>query len=199
MPADFEKIKRLREMTGAGLGDCRAALEASGGDLEKGKDHLRKKGQAIAEKKAGRETRQGTIGSYVHGGRVGVLVELNCESDFVARTEEFQAVLKDLCLQVASMSPLAVRREDVPAEMVAREKEIYAAQAAEQAKGKPPAVVEKIVTGRLEKFFRERCLLEQPYIRDDKVSVKDRIQAAVGKLQENLQVRRFVRFELGGE
>lgn len=197
MPANLDDIKRLREMTGAGVGDCRSALEAAGNDIEKAKDHLRTRGKAIADRKAARATKQGAIGAYIHGGRIGVLVELNCESDFVARTEEFQSLLRDICLQVASMNPISIRREDVPADVVEREKAIYQAQAAEQSKGKPAGVLEKIATGRLEKFFKERCLLEQPFVRDDKISVRDRIQAAVGKLQENIQLRRISRLELG--
>jgi elongation factor Ts len=190
-------VKELRERTGAGMMDCKKALQETGGDMEKAIEHLRKIGAAVAAKKEGRATKDGLIYSYIHpGSRLGVLVEVACETDFVARTADFQAFVKDIAMHIAASSPVAVRREDVPAEIIAKEKEIYEAQAA--ASGKPPAVVEKMVSGRLEKFYQEQVLLEQPFIRDPKSRVQDLVTAMIAKVGENISVRRFARFGLGG-
>jgi elongation factor Ts len=190
-------VAELRARTGAGMMDCKRALEEAGGDLEKAVDVLRRKGAAKADKRAGRAASEGLIEAYVHfNGRVGVLVELNCETDFVARTEDFRALAKDLALHIASAAPLAVRVEDLPPEVVAREQEIYRAQLAEEQK--PEHVKEKIVAGRLKKFFEERVLLEQRFVKDEQRTVGDLVKELANKTGENVQVRRFVRFELGG-
>lgn len=189
-------VAALRARTGAGMMDCKNALTECGGDMEKAVELLRKKGIARADKRAGRGATEGAIGSYVHfNGKVGVLVEVNCETDFVARTDDFQRLVRDLALHIASADPLAVRVEDVAAEVVAKEKEIYRAQAAES--GKPEKIWDKMVEGKLKKFYEERVLLEQPFIKDDKQTVGDVVKAASGKLGENLVVRRFTRFVLG--
>jgi elongation factor Ts len=190
-------VAELRARTGAGMMDCKRALEETGGDLEKAVDVLRRKGAAKADTRAGRAASEGLIEAYVHfNGRVGVLVELNCETDFVARTEDFRALAKDLALHIASAAPLAVRVEDLPPAVVAREEEIYRAQlAAEQ---KPEHVKAQIVAGRLKKFFEERVLLEQRFVKDEHRTVGDLVKELASKTGENVQVRRFVRFELGG-
>jgi elongation factor Ts len=187
-------------MTGAGIMDCKTALDESGDDLEKAVTALRLKGIATAVKKAGRTANQGLVASYIHtGGRVGVLVEINCETDFVARTEDFQALVREIAMQVAAANPLYVRREDVPAELVEKEKEIYRDQMKDEKK--PAAVLEKIITGKLDKYFSQICLLEQPYVRDTtgKEKVRDVLTAAIAKTGENIVVHRFVRFGLGEE
>jgi len=189
-------VKQLRDKTGAGMMECKAALTEANGDLEAATIILRKRGLAQAAKKAGRSTNVGLIGSYIHGGgRIGVLVELNCESDFVARTDDFQTLLKELSLQVAAARPQFARREDVPAELLERERSIYRAQMAES--GKPAQVIDKIVEGKLNSFYEQVVLVDQPSIRDPKVSVSQLIQAAIAKLGENVSVARFVRFEVG--
>jgi elongation factor Ts len=189
-------VATLRARTGAGMMDCKKALEETGGDIEKAVDLLRKKGIARAEKRSGRGAAEGLIGSYVHfNGKIGVLVELNCETDFVARTDDFQALARDLALHIASASPIAVSPDAVPADLLAREKAIIEAQVAES--GKPEAVRAKMVDGKLKKFFEERVLLEQPFVKDDSMKVGDLVKAVSGKLGENVVVRRFVRFELG--
>jgi elongation factor Ts len=189
-------VQELREKTGAGMMDCKKALTECGGDLAKAEETLRKKGLAAAQKKAGRVAAEGAVGSYVHlGGKIGVLVEVNCETDFVARTEAFQALVKDLAMHVAAMAPLYVRREEVPAEVVQKEMEIARGQAREQKK--PEAIIEKIATGKVEKFYEQACLLEQPFVKDDKKKVQDVLNEAVAKIGENLQVRRFARFVCG--
>jgi elongation factor Ts len=191
-------VKELREQTGAGVMDCKAALEASSGDLAKAIEFLRKKGLADVQKKAHREAREGLVGSYVHaGGKIGVLVEVNCETDFVARTDGFNALVKDLCMQVAAANPIYVSREDVLADVVEREREIYRQQMASQKK--PPQVVEKIVEGKLEKFFSESCLLDQPFIKDTsgKTKVQDLVIQASAQVGERVVVRRFARFVVG--
>jgi elongation factor Ts len=189
-----ELVKKLRDQTGAGMMECKAALQASSGNFEAAVTVLRTRGLAQAAKKTGRSTREGLVGAYLHqGGTIGVLVELNCESDFVARTADFQTLLKELTLQVAAASPTYVRREDVPAATIEREREIYRAQSAD----KPPAVIEKIVDGKLESFFKEQVLLEQVSIRDSKVTVGQMVKAAIAKLGENVTVARFVRFKVG--
>ena len=189
-------VQELREKTGAGMMDCKRALTECGGDLGKAEETLRKKGLAAAQKKAGRVAAEGAVGSYVHlGGKIGVLVEVNCETDFVARTEAFQALVKDLAMHVAAMAPLYVRREEVPAEVVAKEMEIARGQAREQKK--PEAIVEKIAHGKVEKFYEQTCLMEQPFVKDDKKKVQDVMNEAVAKIGENIQVRRFARFVCG--
>ncbi|HKI94836.1 MAG TPA: translation elongation factor Ts [Gemmatimonadales bacterium] len=193
-----KEIAELRARTQAGMMECKKALEETGGDMEKAVDLLRKKGIAKAEKRAGRGTSEGLIGSYVHfNGKVAVLVELNCETDFVARTEDFQGLARDLALHIASANPIAVAEEDVPADMLERERSVIAAQVAES--GKPEAVQQKMVEGKLKKFYEERVLLQQPFVKDDKHTVGELVKAVSGKLGENVQVRRFVRFEVGGE
>jgi len=200
MSPSTENIQKLREMTGTGMMDCKKALVECGDDIEKAVTYLREKGIATAVKKAERKANQGLVGSYIHaGGKLGVLLEVNCETDFVARTDEFQNLVKELCMQVAAANPLYVRKEDVPEEMLEKEKEIYKAQLKEEKK--PDNVIEKIVTGKLEKFFTQVCLLEQPYIRDSsgKEKVRDMITAAIAKTGENIIVRRFSRFRVGEE
>jgi elongation factor Ts len=189
-------VKELRERTNAGFADCRAALVEAEGDLEKAISVLRKKGQAAAAKKAQREASEGLVGSYIHaGGKIGVLVEINCESDFVARTTEFQQLCHDIAMHIAALDPRYVRREEVTPEMLEKEREIYSAQA--RATGKPDAVIEKIVTGKMEKFYEENCLYEQHYIKDESVTIGEMISQAIVKLGENMGIRRFVRFKVG--
>ena len=191
-----EAVKKLRDQTGAGLMDCKGALVEADGDLEKAVTILRKKGQAAAEKKASRSTTEGLIGSYIHaGGKIGVLVEVSCETDFVAKTSDFQDLVKDLAMQVAAASPGFVRREEVPEETLDKEREILKSQAEQS--GKPAQVIEKIVEGRLNKYFSERVLLEQPFIKDPDVTVQEYITSKISVLKENIQVRRFMRYERG--
>ncbi len=189
-------VKELREKTGAGILDCQKALQESANNIDKAIDYLRQKGLAAAQKKAGRETNEGTISAYIHpGNRIGVLVEVNCETDFVARNEEFQAFVKDLALQIAASSPSFVKREDVPPDLIEKEKKIYLAQAKEM--GKPEAAWPKIVEGKLEKFYQESCLLEQAFIKDPTVSIKDLVAQKIAKIGENIIIRRFTRYQLG--
>ncbi len=191
-----QMIKELREKTGAGIVDCKKALQEAGGDIEKAVEILRKKGAAKAAKKAERATAEGIVVSYIHaGGKVGALVELNCETDFVARTEDFKALGHEIAMQVAAMAPEYVSREEVPAEVVEKEKEVLREQAL--AEGKPEHIVEKIVEGRLSKFFSEKCLLEQPWIKDDSKTIQDLLTEYITKLGENIKVKRFCRFEVG--
>jgi elongation factor Ts len=193
---DAKQVKALRDMTGAPMGDCKKALEEAKGDLEAAVVVLRKRGMASAQKKAARSTNEGAVGTYIHaGGKIGVLLELNCESDFVARTEDFQDLMKDITMHIAATDPRYVRPEDVTIDDLEREKEIYRAQAA--ATGKPAPVVEKIVDGKMAKFYEEVCLLEQPFIKDQAVSIKELIAQKVGKLGENITIRRFARFKVG--
>jgi elongation factor Ts len=196
MQIPAQLVKELRERTGAGFSDCRAALVEGAGDLEKAISILRKKGQAAAAKKAQREASEGLVGSYIHaGGKIGVLVEMNCESDFVARTEAFQQLSHDVAMHIAALDPRYVRREDVTAEMLEKERDIYKAQAL--ATGKPENVVDKIVTGKMEKFYEENCLYEQHYIKDESVTIGEMITQAIAKLGENISIRRFARFKVG--
>ena len=189
-------VKELREKTGAGILDCQKALQESAYNIDKAIDYLRQKGLAAAQKKAGRETNEGTISAYIHpGNRIGVLVEVNCETDFVARNEEFQAFVKDLALQIAASSPSYVKREDVPPDLIEKEKKIYLAQAKEM--GKPEGAWPKIVEGKLEKFYQESCLLEQAFIKDPAVSIKDLVAQKIAKIGENIKIRRFTRYQLG--
>ncbi|ACX51727.1 translation elongation factor Ts [Ammonifex degensii KC4] len=189
-------VKELRERTGAGMMDCKKALMETGGDIEKAIIYLREKGLAAAAKRAGRVAAEGVITAYIHpGNRVGVLVEVNCETDFVARTEEFRQFAHDIALQIAAAKPEYVAREDVPSEVIEREKEILRAQARNE--GKPEHVIEKMVEGRLEKFFKEVCLLEQPFIKNPEITVRDLLNELIAKIGENIVIRRFTRYELG--
>ena len=189
-------VKELRERTGAGFSDCRTALVETAGDVEKAIDVLRKKGQAAAAKKAQRQASEGLVGHYIHaGGKIGVIVEVNCESDFVARTEAFQQLCHDIAMHSAAVDPRYLRREEVTPEMLAKERDIYREQA--KATGKPEAVIERIVTGKMEKFYEENCLYEQHYIKDESVTIGEMITQAIAKLGENVAVRRFVRFKVG--
>ena len=189
-------VKQLRDRTGAGMMECKAALQEAKGDLEEATTILRKRGLAQASKKSGRATSEGLIGAYIHmGGKIGVLVELNCESDFVARTDDFQTLLKEVALQVAAAHPQYVKRDDVPADVLDRERSIYRAQM--ESSGKPPPVIDKIVEGKLGSFYEQTCLVDQPSIRDPKVTVGQMLQAAIDKLGENISVARFVRFKVG--
>jgi len=191
-----ESVKELREKTGAGILDCQKALTESSNNIDKAIDYLRQKGLAAAQKKAGRETNQGLIHAYIHaGGKIGVLVEVNCETDFVARNEEFKSFVNDLALQIAASNPSHVKREDLPSDVVAKERAIYEAQAKEM--GKPPAAWPKIVEGKLEKYYQESCLLEQAFIKDPSVTVEDLLAQKIAKIGENMNVRRFVRYQLG--
>lgn len=191
-------IKELRTRTNAGVMDCKEALKEAGGDMEQAVDFLRKKGLATALKRAGRETSEGLIHSYIHtGGKIGVLVEVNCETDFVAKTDEFKTFVKNLTMHIAATKPLGIRREDIHEEVVQREEEIYRAQATEM--GKPEKILDKIVQGKTEKFYKESCLLEQQYIRDPEITIQDLIHDMITKTGENISVRRFVRYQLGGE
>ena len=190
------QVKKLRDITGAGMMECKAALTEANGDLEAATTILRKRGLAQAVKKAGRSTNEGLIGSYIHmGGKIGVLVEINCESDFVARTDDFQGLAREIAMHIAAASPLYVRREDVPGDVLDREREIYRAQMKDQ--NKPPQVVEKIVEGKLNSFYEQVCLMDQPSIRDPKVTIGQMVQQSIARLGENIAIPRFVRFKLG--
>lgn len=190
-----DNVKELREKTGAGMMDCKKALAESGGDFEKAIDCLRQKGLASAAKKSSRTASEGLISSYIHMDKIGVLVEVNCETDFVAKTDEFKELIKDITLHIAALNPSYLSREDVPQDVIEREKEIYRAQVT----NKPPQVVEKIIEGKLEKFFTEDCLLEQIFVKDpeQKLKIKDLVTEKIAKLGENIVIRRFVRFQLG--
>jgi elongation factor Ts len=193
-----EMVRKLREDTGAGMMDCKSALVEAGGDIQKAHDILRKKGMAAAAKKAGRATSEGIIGTYIHpGARIGVLVEVDCETDFVAKTPEFQTLVKEIAMHIAAANPLWVTKEEVPGAVLEKEKEIYKAQAA--AGGKPPAVQEKIAEGKLKQYLSEVCLLEQPFVRENDKTVGQLIQEKIGLIKENIVVRRFARFKVGEE
>jgi len=196
---DAKTVMQLRKQTGAPMMDCKAALQETGGDMDKAADVLRKKGLRSADSKAGREAAEGLIFTYVHPpGRLGVMVEVACETDFVAKNEEFLAFGKDLCLHIAFHKPLGMTREDVPSAVVEKEQNLLIEQAREQMAGKPEEVLEKAVHGRMEKFFSEQCLFDQPWVKDDKQTVEEVRKSAVAKIGENIQIRRFVFFELGG-
>lgn len=201
MSVTAEMVRKLREETGAGMMECKSALVEASGDSEKARDILRKKGLAAAAKKAGRTTSEGMIGSYIHpGAKVGVLVEVNCETDFVAKTPEFQALVKDIAMHVAAAAPAAaqyVTKEEVPASVLEKEKEIYKAQAAAQ--GKPANVQDKIALGKLKEFYATFCLLEQPFVKEPRISVGQLVQEKIALLKENIVVRRFARYRLGEE
>jgi elongation factor Ts len=198
MKINMDLIRELRNKTGVGVMDCKQALVEAGGDIQKAQDILREKGSVGAIKRSTKETREGLISSYVHSGsKLGVLLELNCETDFVARTSEFSQLAKELAMQIAAMDPLWITPEDVPEEVIEKEKGIYRKQI--QQAGKPEKVVEKIVQGRLEKYFAQVCLLEQSYIKDPKLKVKDLLAESIAKLGENIRVGRFARFKVGEE
>ncbi len=190
------QVNELRKITGAGLMDCKKALTETGGDQEKAVDFLRKKGLAAASKKAGRAATEGLVGSYIHaGGKIGVLVEVNCETDFVAKNENFQAFVKDVAMHIAAAAPQHVRREEVPADALEREKEIYRAKARET--GKPENIIEKIIEGQINKFYADICLLEQPYVKDPDKTVQAYLNETIAAIGENISIRRFARFVLG--
>jgi elongation factor Ts len=190
------QVKELRDKSGAPMMDCKKALAEAKGDIEQAIVLLRKRGTAVAERKAGRVTSEGSVASYIHaGGKIGVLVEVNCESDFVARTDDFKELVHDIAMHIAASDPKFVRKEDVTPEAYEREKDIFLAQAV--ASGKPPHIAEKMVAGKMEKFYEEVCLLEQPFIRDQTINIGQLIAAKIGKLNENIAVRRFARFKVG--
>lgn len=198
MASDAQTVKELRDRTGAGVMDCKAALQASKGDLQAAIEYLRKKGLADAHKRGHREAREGLVDAYIHpGAKLGVLVEVACETDFVAKTEAFRELVRDLALHVAASSPTYVAREDVPPAVVEKEREIYRAQITDQRK--PPQVIDKIIEGKLEKFFAEQCLLEQPFVKDPtgKMKVKELVDGVNAKTQERIVVKRFARFKVG--
>lgn len=191
-----ELVKKLRERTGAGMMDCKKALEKSDGDMQKAIDVLREKGMASAAKRSGRVANEGIIFSYIHpGDRLGVILEVNCETDFVARTDDFRTLAKDISMQIAATNPLVISREELKEESIQKEKDIYRAQAKSQ--NKPEKVVDRIIQGKLEKYFQEVCLLEQPFIKDEHKTVQERITETIAKLGENISVKRFARFRVG--
>jgi len=194
MAISAQMVKELREKTGAGMMECKKALEESGGDFNKAIEYLRQKGLATAQKKAGRTATEGIITSYIHMDKIGVLLELNCETDFVARNEEFRQLAKDIAMHIAAANPQYISKEDVPQEIIEKEKEIYKAQITGN---KPPQVIEKIIEGKLEKFFEEMCLLNQPFIREPEKKIQDLITEKIAKFGENIVIRRFVRFQVG--
>ncbi len=191
-------VKDLRDKTAAGMMDCKKALTDTGGDMEKAVDLLRQKGLAVAAKRAGRATNQGVVETYIHaGGNLGVMIELGCETDFVAKNDDFRAFARDIAMHIAALNPVAVTREEVSPEVVSRGKEIYVQQALDS--GKPEAIVEKMVTGKIEKFLSEICLLEQQYVKNPDLSVQDLLNDLVGKMGENISIKRFARFQVGTE
>jgi len=191
-----EIVKKLRDQTGAGMMDCKRALEETNGDVEQATEFLRKKGAAVAAKRADREANQGVVEAYIHaGGRIGAMVELNCETDFVAKTDEFKQLAHDIAMQIAAMTPLFISKEDVDQTTLQKEIEIYKAQAANE--GKPEHIAEKIAQGRLEKYYQEVCLLEQSFIKDSGKTIKDLLSDATGKVGEKVGIRRFIRYHLG--
>ena len=197
MEITAQMVKDLRQVTGAGVLDCRKTLEAAGGDFNKATEMLREKGLAAAAKKSTREAKEGLVGHYIHAGsKVAALVEVNCESDFVARTDDFQTLCRDLAMQVVAARPQWVRIEDIPAEIIEQERQTYQAQVLDT--NKPPEIIAKIIDGKFAKFYEEHCLLEQAFIKDESVKIKDMINAAISKLGENVVVRRFARLEVGG-
>lgn len=190
------QVKELREKTGAGMMDCKKALQESGGDMEKASEVLRKKGLAAADKKAGRIAAEGLVESYIHaGGKIGVLVEVNCETDFVAKTDDFKTFVRDIAMHIAATNPKYVRRNDVPEDVVAKERELLKEQAL--AEGKPEHIVEKMVEGRLDKYFKEICLVDQPFVKDPDMTVEQLVKEKIAKIGENISIRRFARFGLG--
>ena len=198
MAITASQVKELRDKTGAGMMDCKQALVECDADIDNAVDFLRKKGLATAQKRAGRAMTEGTVQSYIHmGGKLGVMVEVNCETDFVAKNEDFLSFAKNIAMHIAATNPLGIRAEDVSEEIVNREKEIYQAQALEM--GKPENVVPKIVEGKMNKFFKDNCLLNQPYVRDPELTVQDLLNELIAKIGENISIRRFVRFQTGEE
>ncbi len=196
MEISADLVKKLREKTGVGLMDCKEALRSANGDMEKAVDYLREKGLAKLAKRTGRAATEGSISSYIHtGGKVGAMVEINCETDFVAKTNEFQAFVKDVVMQITASNPLYVRREDIPSDVLEREKTIYRNQARDS--GKPEKILDKIAEGKLEKFYQEVCLMEQAFIKNPDITIKELLEELVTKLGENIVIRRFVRFQLG--
>ena len=189
-------VKELRDKTGAGIMDCKAALTESDGNIEAAIDFLRKKGIATAKKRAGRTVSEGTIQSYIHmGGKIGVMVEVNCETDFVAKNDDFRDFAKNIAMHIAATNPVGITSEDVPEDIIEREKDIYRAQALET--GKPEKILDKIAEGKLQKFFKENCLMQQPYVRDPDMTVEDLLNETIGKIGENITIRRFCRFQVG--
>jgi elongation factor Ts len=195
MTITAESVKELREKTGVGFMECKSALQESNGDLEAAVIILRKRGLASLSKKSGRETKDGLIGAYIHNGKIGVMVEINCETDFVARNPDFQTLVKDIAMHIAASDPRFISKEDVSEDVLASERDIYKEQA--RATGKPENVLDKIVEGRMSKYYSESCLLEQPFVKDPAVSVREHIASHIQKIGENIQVRRFVRYKLG--
>ena len=195
MSISADLVKQLRERTGVGFMECKRALEDAKGDIEEAVTLLRKRGLASLARKAGRETKEGLIAAYVHNGKIGVMVEVNCESDFVARNPEFQALAKDIAMHIAASDPRFVRKEDVTEDLLARERDIYLEQA--RSTGKPEPVLQKMVEGRMSKFYAETCLLEQPFVKEPNSTVQEHIAGHIQKIGENIQVRRFIRFKLG--
>jgi len=196
MEISIEQVKNLRQRTGAGIIDCKTALQEAKGDIDGAIEYLRRKGLATAAKKAGRIAADGLVASYIHaGGKMGVLVEINCETDFVAKTEDFQTFVKNVAMQIAAANPQYIRREDIPADVLERERRIYRSQALEA--GKPEKVIDKIVEGKMERFYSEVCLLEQTFIKDSDLTVKEVLDAMIAKIGENIAIRRFARFQLG--
>lgn len=195
MSISADKVKELREATGAGMMDCKKALQDAQGDMQKALEILRQRGLAAAQKKSTRSASEGLIGSYIHMDKIGVMVEVNCETDFVARTDDFRELVKDICMHIAAANPPYLSREDVPQEVIEKEKEIYRSQVT----NKPPQVVDKIVEGKLEKFYSDMCLMEQIFIKDpeQKLKIKDLVTQKIAKLGENIVIRRFVRYQLG--
>ncbi len=191
-----QMVKELRERTNAGMMDCKKALQECNGDMDKAVDWLRRKGLAVAAKRAGRATTEGAVQCYIHAGnKIGVLVEVNCETDFVAKTDQFVDFVRDIALHIAATNPVAIRREEVPQDLVEKEKEIYANQAKES--GKPEHIIEKIVEGRLEKFFKEVCLMEQPFVKNPDLTIQDMLNELMAKTGENITIRRFARYQVG--
>lgn len=198
MTITAEMVKELRSKPGIGIMECKSALNETNGDLEKALEYLRKKGLSTAAKKQGRSAQEGSVGSYIHaGGKMGVLVEVNCETDFVAKTPEFQQLVKDIAMQVAASSPLCVKKEEVPEDVLQKEKEIFATQAKNS--GKPDKVIDKIVEGRIEKFYAEACLMQQPFVKDPDKTINDLIIEKIQSLGENIIVKRFTRYHLGAD
>lgn len=200
MQITSQMVKDLREKTAAGMMDCKKALSETEGDMEKAVDLLRQKGLAVAAKRAGKATSEGTVGVYVHaGGKLGVMVELGCETDFVAKTDAFVDFAKDIAMHIAAVNPVGISREDIPAEMIAREKEIYVNQARET--GKPENIIEKMISGKLDKYIAENCLLEQKFVKDPegKLTVQDKLNEVIATMGEAISIKRFTRFQVGGE
>ncbi len=196
MTITSQMVKELRDKTNAGMMDCKKALTETAGDMEKAVDLLRQKGLAVAAKRAGRETKEGVVESYIHaGGKLGVMVEVGCETDFVAKTDDFKAFAKNVAMHIAAANPVAVNRDDVPPEVLQREKDIYVNQALES--GKPQQIVEKIVVGKVEKYLAEICLMEQKYVKNDELSIQDLLNELVAKMGENISIKKFARFQIG--